>query len=182
MNVRTHDFTPTEAAALAELTEKQVRKEIEYNVIRASSPPRLSFPALVYLYLVRRSALALRVQDRTDLYQRIEHTLALDPLPEHIEVAPPFLLRLSPEVEALTDKVDRFFAWKQRLVANPDIMGGSETFPGSRLTVRHIGGLIERGADIDEIREDYPYLADDDIEFAQLFVRAYPLVGRPASR
>jgi uncharacterized protein (DUF433 family) len=31
----------------------------------------------------------------------------------------------------------------------------------------------------EEIREDYPHLSDEDIEFAKLYTAAYPKVGRP---
>ena len=55
-------------------------------------------------------------------------------------------------------------------------MGGAETFPNSRLTVRHVGGMLERGVDAQEILDDYPYLKLSDLEFARLFVRAYPNV------
>lgn len=30
-----------------------------------------------------------------------------------------------------------------------------------------------------EVREDYPYLDDEDLEFATLYAVAYPRVGRP---
>ena len=47
------------------------------------------------------------------------------------------------------------------------------TFPNSRLTVRHVGGMVERGIDAQEILEDYPYLNLTDLKFARLFVQAY---------
>jgi hypothetical protein len=36
------------------------------------------------------------------------------------------------------------------------------------LAVRHIGAMLLRGASIKEVREDYPYLKDEDIDFAPL--------------
>lgn len=66
-----------------------------------------------------------------------------------------------------------FLKWKEQLVSHPDIMGGAVTFPNSRLTVRHIGGMLERSVDPQEILEDYPYLEPADLEFARLFVRVY---------
>jgi uncharacterized protein (DUF433 family) len=47
--------------------------------------------------------------------------------------------------------------WRQRLVQDPSIMGGEVVFPGTRLTVHHVGAMLERGADVAEIVEDYPY-------------------------
>lgn len=184
MMVQTQEFTLAEAAALVDLNEKEVRKEIEYKVIdgdslstrteNSHSSPRLSFSALVYLYLVRRSSLLLRSRERSSIYKRIVQTMAQDEIPEQIEVADPFYLRLGDGVAYLDDKVGRFLAWKEDFVSDPDIMGGAETFPNSRLTVRHVGGMLERGVDPQEILEDYPYLTPADLEFARLFVRAYP--------
>jgi len=100
--------------------------------------------------------------------------MSQDEVPEQIEVADPFYLRLGDGVAFLDDKVSRFLAWKASLVSDPDIMGGAETFPKSRLTVRHVGGMLERGVAAEEIMEDYPYLDISDLAFARLFVRAYP--------
>ena len=184
MMPQTQKFTPAEAAALVNLSEKEVRKEIEYEVIdgdslyarteNGHSSPRLSFSALVYLYLVRRSSLLLRSRERSAIYKRIVQTMSQDEIPEQIEVADPFYLRLGDGVAFLDDKVSRFLKWKEDLASAPDIMGGAVTFPNSRLTVRHVGGMLERGVDEQEILEDYPYLSLSDLEFARLFVRAYP--------
>ena len=189
MIVQTQEFTPAEAAALVNLSEQEVRKEIEYEIIHGDSvsthaengqpallhaAPRLSFSALVYLYLVRRSALSLRSSERSSLYQRIVQTMAQDEIPAEIEVVDPFYLRLDAGVAFLGEKVSRFLAWKASLGTHPDIMGGAVTFSNSRLTVRHVGGMLERGVEAQEILEDYPYLDRSDLEFARLFVRAYP--------
>ena len=65
----------------------------------------------------------------------------------------------------------RFNRWKSSLIANPKIMGGEVVFPDTRLTVRHVGGMVERGELPAIIREDYPYLTDEDIQFAHLYVK-----------
>ena len=189
MTIQAQRFTPAEAAAFVDLSEKEVRKEIEYRVIDGEfaskhpgngqanadqASPRLSFAALVYLYLIRRSSLSLRSKERGVIYQRIVQSISQDEVPEQIEVAYPFYLRLGDSVAFLDDKVNRFLAWKEDLTSDPEIMGGAETFPNSRLTVQHIGKMLERGVDAQEILEDYPYLDNSDLEFARLFVRAYP--------
>jgi uncharacterized protein (DUF433 family) len=180
MTVQTQEFTTAEAAALVDLSEEEVRKEIEYKVINGNSMPtarsssRLSFSALVYLYLVRRSSLLLRSRERNSIYKRIVQTMSQDKIPEEIEVVDPFYLRFGAGVAFLGDKVSRFLKWKESLVSHPDRMGGSVTFPNSRLTVHHVGRMLEHGVDAQEILEDYPYLDSLDLEFARLFVRAYP--------
>jgi uncharacterized protein (DUF433 family) len=61
--------------------------------------------------------------------------------------------------------------WRQRLVQDPSIMGGEVVFPGTRLTVHHVGSMLEHGADVAEIVEDYPYLSGYDILFARVFLK-----------
>ncbi len=174
-------FTPNEAAALTDVTEKQVRKELEYGVIEASAPSQLSFVALVYLFLVRASGLRLPVEVRARLYRQLRDMLTSEQPMHDIEVSEPFYMRVNPRFESLLKRVEDYRAWKATLVEDPDIMGGSTLFPGSRLTVHHIGGMQERGIDPQEILEDYPYLNQQDLDFAQIFVRAHPKLGRPRS-
>jgi uncharacterized protein (DUF433 family) len=52
--------------------------------------------------------------------------------------------------------VNPFLQWKERLVSRPDIMGGTMTFPHSRLTVCHVGGMIVHGIDAQKILKDIP--------------------------
>lgn len=73
--------------------------------------------------------------------------------------------------------IEAFETWKKSLVSDPAIMGGETVFPGSRLTVRHVGGMLERGELSSIILEDYPYLSQEDIEFAPIYVKAYPNVA-----
>src|SRR5690606_25532686 len=86
---RSRTFTPTEAAALAQLSPKQVRKELEHSVLelRSRKRPRLPFSALVYLRAIRLSGLSLAVVDRARLYRLIAESLAKTPAPERVEFA-----------------------------------------------------------------------------------------------
>lgn len=42
--------------------------------------------------------------------------------------------------------------------------------------------MLLQGASKGELLEDYPYLKDDDIDFASVYTRAYPRMGRPRER
>ncbi len=117
------------------------------------------------------------VDDRRRLYDLVltatnetRPTIALSAITE---------VRVERIVRDVVGKVERFMAWKSGLVTDPRILGGEPVFPRSRLSVRQIGGMRLRGAAPAELREDYPYLTDDDIELAALFARAYPRMGRP---
>jgi uncharacterized protein (DUF433 family) len=181
---RSRTFTPTEAGALAQLTAKQVRKELENPALklRIRKRPRLPFSALVYLQTVRLSGLSLVVADRVRLYWLISDGLAKTPAPERVEFASVLSLRLGWIASEMASKVDRFEAWKATLTSDPSIMAGETVFPRSRLTVRHIGELLAKGESPSVLLEDYPELSPQDLELSPLFVKAYPRVGRPRVR
>jgi uncharacterized protein (DUF433 family) len=85
------------------------------------------------------------------------------------------LLELQGYAKASLDFISRFEAWKDRLVSNPNILGGEVVFPNSRLSVQRIGGCLARGETLKVLREDYPYLTDEDFDFARIYVKAYPI-------
>lgn len=68
-----------------------------------------------------------------------------------------------------------FESGKKRVVSRADTLGGEPVFKGTRVSVRHVGELVKRGVPLGALREDFPRLADDDFEFARIFVD----LGRP---
>jgi uncharacterized protein (DUF433 family) len=177
-------FTVPEVSALLDLPERKVRKEIELGVLPQSSPPRLPFDAVVCLlaFAAFDDLLRLSTSGRKSLYTSIRNALVHwrpDREPEDILLGDG-LVRVQVKrftLDART-RVESFFSWKEcRVVSDPKILGGEPVFAGSRLSVRHIGGLpaSERAG----ILEDYPYLSENDIHFARVFSRAYPRLGRP---
>ncbi len=142
----------------------------EYN------PPRLNFAALVYLRLIKEINF-IPVNYRSFLYQSLVRALEQN-LPT-IEIIKFVKIEVEPIAKELLEFIKCFQAWKENLVSDPKIMGGETVFPNSRLTVRHIGLLLDRGESLEVIHEDYPYLTEEDIKFAQVYVKAYPSVGRP---
>ncbi len=74
---------------------------------------------------------------------------------------------------------DRFDAWQSTLISDPNILGGEAVFPNSRLSVQRIGSSLERGETLTVLREDYPYLTDEDFHFARIYVKAYPSNSNP---
>lgn len=61
--------------------------------------------------------------------------------------------------------------WESQLSTDPGIMGGTTTFPETRLTVRSIGGRMHAGDEIKKILEDYPYLTKEDVLFSVRWVQ-----------
>jgi uncharacterized protein (DUF433 family) len=53
-----------------------------------------------------------------------------------------------------------------RITFDPNVMGGRACIRGMRVTVSLIVNLVANGTSVEEIIEDYPYLAPDDIHQA----------------
>ncbi|NEP10436.1 MAG: DUF433 domain-containing protein [Symploca sp. SIO2C1] len=170
-------FTPNEAAAFVYLSPKQVYQEIEYKIIQpVSDLPRLSFAALVYLRALKEINFEFSVQYRTALYQRL--VKAIEESASTVEFAKFFSLQLNSISQELSELISQFNEWKRHLVTDPNTMGGQTVFPNSRLSVHHIGKIIDRGESIQVIQEDYPYLSAIDLKLAPLYLKAYPILGR----
>src|SRR5262249_336954 len=175
-------LTTTEVASLVQLDEKRVRKDVEYGVVAATNPPRFDFATLVYFRAIALLDLTLGLRDRKRLHDLIDRALRQRPVPLTLPISPVVELRLGEIVDETRSKLEHFMVWKKKLVKDDRILGGEEAFPNTRLAVRQIGGMLLRGVAPEEIREDYPYLTEDDLQFAKLFAAAYPRVGRPSER
>ena len=175
-----HTLTSTEVAAFAEIEEARIRKDVEYGVVGAGSPPRFDESALVYFRTLSLIAIELGREDRGKLYQLIHDKVSprREP-PETLRFGPVLALQVGDLVRDLRSRLADFSAWKDKLVTDDEILGGETVFPRSRLSVRHIGELLEKQGALEEIREDYPHLTKRDLDYARLYARAYPRRGRP---
>ncbi len=172
-------LSTTEVVALTGLEERRVRKDVEYGVVASKSPPRFELADVVYFRAVAELGLELDVEGRRLLHDRIAGAFRAKPLPRRLPLSGVLELKLDEIVESVTRTLSRFEKWKARLVQDDAILGGEPVFPRSRLAVRQIGGMLLRGAPVDELKDDYPQLNDEDLELAKLFTVAYPRVGRP---
>jgi uncharacterized protein (DUF433 family) len=170
-------LTAAEVAALSGLDEGRVRKEVEYGIF---ARPIFTFADLVYFAVLSTLGLQLGVDDRRKLHVVVAAAMGARRRPPRVEISPVLEVRLDRVAKAAQGQLDRFEAWKKkRIVSDDEILGGEPTFPESRLAVRHVGGMLLRGASEAEVREDYPYLKDEDLAFATIYTRAYPRMGRP---
>ncbi len=78
-------------------------------------------------------------------------------------------------------RIDLYREGLKRICEDGDVLAGEPVFKGTRLAVRHIGGMRAKSEPVERIIEDYPDLTPDDVEFARLYAEAHPLVGRPKS-
>jgi uncharacterized protein (DUF433 family) len=82
-------------------------------------------------------------------------------------------------IEDVGPRIDLYREGLKRIHEDDEILGGEPAFKGTRLAVRHDGGMRAKGEPAERIIEDYPELTLDDVEFARLYTEAHPLVGRP---
>jgi uncharacterized protein (DUF433 family) len=168
-------LTTNEVVALFGLEEGRVKKDVEHGVL---DRPRFALAAVVYLRAVTEMGLEVRaVDDRKRLYGLIRSALETSTL--RIQLSRIVELQLGALCDEVKEHVERFETWKRTLVTDDSILGGEPVFPNTRLAVRNIGGMRLRGASIDELRDDYPYLTAEDVELATTYTRAYPPRGRP---
>ena len=167
-----------EVVALSGVDEGKVRKDVEHGFFGSGSPPTFNMAALVYFRTLALMELQLGVEDRKRIYALIANALSASGKARNVELGSVLELKLTKVAAEVADMLARFQVWKKKIVENPKILGGEPVFPKSRLSIRHIGALVMNDG-LDEIREDYPYLSDEDIEFAKLYTLAYPKRGRP---
>jgi uncharacterized protein (DUF433 family) len=79
----------------------------------------------------------------------------------------------------LSPRIDHYAEGLTRIEEKEGVLGGEAVFKGTRLSVNHIGKLREGGETVESIVQDYPYLRRSDVDFAQLYVKAHPGLGRP---
>jgi uncharacterized protein (DUF433 family) len=172
-------LSATEVVALTGLEERRIRKDVEYGFFGSSTPPRFELAAVVYFRAVAELGFDLGVEDRKKLYLLIRDALRAKAPPARLALSAITELKLGEIVSEVKRKFERFEAWKGTLVEDDNTLGGEPVFAKSRLAVRQIGGMLIKGASPEDVREDYPYLKAEDIDFARLYTLAYPRVGRP---
>lgn len=54
--------------------------------------------------------------------------------------------------------------------SDPDVLGGTWVFYGTRTSVEHIVSLLRKGLFL-EVVEDFPHLTEDELHVAYLFIK-----------
>ena len=64
---------------------------------------------------------------------------------------------------------------QQIVMSEPEIMGGTPVFRGTRIPVDLVADMLTQGASAEEILEGYPTLDREEIAMAPLCARAFPV-------
>lgn len=82
-------------------------------------------------------------------------------------------------VNAIHPRIELYVSGLGRVDERDDILGGEAVFRSTRVPVVHVGRMAEKGESVTNILEDFHSLSVEDVEFAKLYYRAHPPVGRP---
>ena len=189
MSEREPTLSVSEVAALSGVSEKIVRNEIHRGIIpsgnRKTQRNQWRFPADAVAYFMLFSEIPFPKADRQAVYElmatgkrragnwRKGHQDTLD--------RDGFLsINTKRFLSDSNRKVRLYKHGLQRIESRPEILSGEEVFKGTRLSVRHIGGILRKGVAIEEVKADYPNLTIDDIRFAEIYSAVKRSPGRPA--
>lgn len=160
----------------------------EFDLLGAAAALRLNrkFKDL----LTRQARKDLLEQLDTDYLARLRTTLAPEPahdltVREDISGAMFIIefkdlsLNVTRELNEVGERFQMIASVEEGIVVNPEIMGGTPVFSGSRLPIETALASIDDGVTLAEMIEDYPFLDATKVEQARLYVRLHPRSGRP---
>jgi uncharacterized protein (DUF433 family) len=175
-------FTPTEAAALTQLSVKAVNNAIDKKTVPAAVGRRagqatrlLDLRALMSLTLERRLADCFVPGLRRELFDALtdaqRNTVSLEGGLLKVDLREPR--------RELATALRQLRRARRLVVVDPGILGGEPVFRGTRVPVRPIAAELANGATAAELRQAYPRLTAEMVQLAPLYGAAYPPRGRP---
>jgi uncharacterized protein (DUF433 family) len=176
-------FTAAEAAFVLREPVRVVKKSLDLGPVRpvlvqrAGAPVRaIEWRDLFYLYAVRALRDELTPKARGEFYEALQQT----PIEQRDEVR---FGRFRVSVRDLVQEVERrtldLAALAERVEFRAD---GESVVKGTQVEVYRLAALLEGGASIEQVLEDYPSLSREHVEAAKAYAKAYPKAGRPYPR
>lgn len=78
-----------------------------------------------------------------------------------------------------TPNSERLARLRPLVTSDPEIMGGTPVFKGTRIPVDLVADMLAQGATAQEILEGYPTLSAEMISLAPLLTLVLPIQGNP---
>ena len=180
-------YTPSQVSAVTGLPLPAVHKAIEYKLIR---PKRIREGHLVQRLLSRSQAVYLRMEARglrslpLAARRQVARAVERDPGIDAVFVSEGSVILI--QCKSARKEVEtglRRLAEATRMVeSDPEIMRGAPVYKGTRIPVHAVADMLSHGAAVSEILEGYPALTREKVELAPMYVKAFPLRGRPVTR
>jgi len=183
----TMKYTPAEASALTNLPIRTVRRLMDRRFIRPrrlrtgrSVQRLLSWEQLVYLRLEAEGPSLLPAPARRKIAKQIESDAGIDMVA--ISEGRALVVQVKTVRKELDERLKKLKRAESLIVEDPETMGGTPVYRGTRIPVGLIADMLKQGATVAEIIEGYPALDRGKIGLASLYLRAFPRRGRPAAR
>lgn len=190
--------TTAEAAWLTDMPPKAINAAIDRGELPMPSRKRGSDRAarrlgpaeVVYLVLRRDLSSVLSQTAKRELYDQLVELSSRRYLVSFAGAGPQpdFEIALAGGVvrieakracQQLAKRWEALRRAQELVVSDPEIRGGEPIIKGTRIPVYMIAALVDQGADVREILEDYPALNAAKIRSALAFARTQPRRGRP---
>jgi uncharacterized protein (DUF433 family) len=180
-------YTPAEASAVVRLPLKAVHKVLDSRLIRPQRSRQgnhiqrlLSAEHLVYLRLEAEGVRLLPVATRREVAREIESA----PNADFVAVSggSALVIQVKSARKDVERELKRLHKAQRMAVSDPEIMGGTPVYRGTRVPVDMVAAMLAQGASTQGVLEGYPSLNQEQVELAPLYVAAFPRRGRPARR
>lgn len=179
----TAQFTAAEAAFVLREPVRAVKKALDAGPVRpvllrrAGAPVRaIEWRDLFYLYAVRALRDELTPKARTEFYEALQQA----PIERGDEVRfGRFRVSVSDLVKEVERRTTDLTALADKIEFRAD---GEPMLKGTSTEVYRIAALLEGGAPIEQVLDEYPSLSRNQVETAQAYTEAYPKAGRPYPR
>jgi uncharacterized protein (DUF433 family) len=180
-------YTPAEASAVVRLPLKAVHKVLDSRLIRPQRSRQgnhiqrlLSAEQLVYLRLEAEGVGLLPVATRREVAREIESAPNADFIA--VSGSSALVIQVKNARKDVERELKRLRKAQRMAVSDPETMGGTPVYRGTRVPVDMVAAMLAQGASTQEILEGYPSLNQEQVELAPLYVAAFPRRGRPARR
>lgn len=190
-------LTPPEAAVVAGVTVRDINRVIDEKLLperfyTLEDGRHLHIAACPLVGFYFHAAKALTAEERSLLIrricERIGPAMARRPIarwrkhsrPADWTVNDGFLtVSLWEFAISAEDHHAKLVEARERVVEDPDILGGAPVLRGTRIPVHDVAASVAAGVPRERIRSAYPGLDDQAIEFATIYAEATPRRGRP---
>jgi uncharacterized protein (DUF433 family) len=182
---------PAEVAYLSGLTEKEVNKAVDENILPAFyvhrkklTGYRLYAPLAAVLMSFNRAAQdVFSKKARVEILQVFTDRLLSSPCSDRMVTMEFFpdaqALRVSTDLYEISfekhmnivkERLEHLREAESVVITDPDIMGGVPVFKGSRVPI---------GIPFEVLKEDYGFLTPELVEDARIYAKTHPRRGRP---
>jgi len=185
--MRTTEYTPAQASAVANLPLPAVHKLIERRLIRPrrlrtgrSIQRMLSREQVLYMRLEAEGVRLLPIAARRAIAKKIESSPEIDSV--FLMEGTAVVIQVKSVRLELDHELERLRRVESMIISDPEIMRGTPVYRGTRIPVELIASMLSQGASAEEILAGYPALDKEKVELAPLYVQAFPRRGRPSAR